>query len=258
MKKNSDRARQSKKVEERFNLLKPRPSSAYLVAPFSSEEKKASRPSISYSQVKTNNACLALGDQDGSIGALIFGSATRPGGGWRNGAVAQEEDVSLSSTWGIQAEEAPPGFYKDKKGWGSDKCLAARGAFLFDEFGYEKLSPLPCLFISIAAPNKKVPEISKEPKEKLISVLASRLETALNHWQKENIDTVVLGAIGCGVFEWDPVDSAEAFLRALRKTSFDKNIVFALPDPKFLDVFQKHLLSFGGNSAPKSTKNFSV
>lgn len=89
-----------------------------------------------------------------------------------------------------------------------------------------------------------MPEIKKEPKEKLISALADRLETALNHWHAKNTDTVVLGAIGCGVFEWDPEDSAEALLRALRKTVFDKNIVFACPDPKFLIVFQNHLVSF--------------
>lgn len=242
MKKNAERATRATKLEELARnraISLPQPT----IVPLSEEKARAPQkplwPRVRFVSQKTNEACLSVPSK--SLGALVFGSATRPGGGWRNGAVAQEEDVSLASTWGLQAEKAPEGFYKTQKGWGSDSCLAAKGVYLFDTYGHALSDPRPCLFISIAAPNQKIPEMKKHPKERLIEALEKRLLAALNHWAGENIQTVVVGAIGCGVFEWDPKDSAEAYKRALQKSKFQGELVFALPDPTFREVFEEKL-----------------
>lgn len=243
MKKNADRAARATKLEELVKNRSITIEHPVIVAPDQEEKlptsNKSDGPRIRFVTEKTNETCLSASSK--SIGALVFGSATRPGGGWRNGAVAQEEDVSLSSTWGLQAEKAPEGFYKTEKGWGLDNCLAAKGFYLFDAYGHELDVPRPCLFISIAAPNQKIPDIKKSPKEKLIGALKKRLLSAFNYWQAENIQTVVVGAIGCGVFEWDPKDSAEAYKRALQKSKFQGELVFALPDPTFREVFEEKL-----------------
>lgn len=189
--------------------------------------------------------------QSGKVGVLIFGSATKPGGGWLNGAKAQEEDISLASTWGTQASMAR-GFYENTKGLGGlgpDKVLIAQGAWLTDAHGAFLSTPSPVVFAGIAAPNLKNPETARLPQRVLTQHLAQRLATALEEWRKLGVDCAVMGAIGCGVFEWDPKDSALALKMALSHhygAGGTIEIVLAMPDPKFAQIFSDTL----GQKAP--------
>lgn len=185
------------------------------------------------------------------LGVLVFGSATRPGGGWRSGAKAQEEDVALHSTWGIQAEQAPPGFYVRDKGLGPHAILQADGFWLEDSHGFPLGSPLPCSFISIAAPNRQIPAVASMPYPQLQQLVYDRLMLAMDVWQKQKLSTVVLGALGCGVFEWSPEKMAQVMARVLHDTSFQGQVKLALPDPIIKDVFEKILSLSSFSPAPR-------
>lgn len=183
---------------------------------------------------------------NGIVGVMIFGSARKPGGGWKNGAKAQEEDISLSSTWGLQAEKAPTGFYGTTNGLGTDQVLMARGLWLRDANG------VPCRvavdFAGVAAPNLNAPEVKDLPMPQLIDHLARRLTAALDAWKARGVDTLVLGAIGCGVFGWKGEDSAKALRMALNTTTWKGHLILAMPDPELERAFRNVL---GDNPAER-------
>jgi uncharacterized protein (TIGR02452 family) len=171
-------------------------------------------------------------------GVLIFASSTKPGGGWRNGAVAQEEDVSLHSTWGYQAEKAEAGFYGDTQGLGPDKVLAADGAWLVHTDQYRLGQPVPAVFIAVAAPNRQVEAVREKAVDVLVEALAKRLRTAFDVWHEKGVETVIAGAIGCGVFRWKGEDSARALRLALESTPWRGRLILAMPDPNLGVTFR--------------------
>lgn len=173
---------------------------------------------------------------EGKVGVLIFGSATKPGGGWINGAKAQEEELSLASTWGEQARLGGQEFYSEGKGLGGlgpDKIVFAQSLWLVDPHGRPLDPPIPVHLISVAALNLRSYEVQRLARETRIDHLARRLATALATWNKQGCDAVVLGAIGCGVFQWPAHESAEALLAALRHQPLGNMAIhLALPDPQ--------------------------
>lgn len=226
----------------RFGHLEPAQLLAAPTTLMGEDQPVSARIMSSYSQ----EAALA---QSGTVGVLIFGSATKPGGGWLNGAKAQEEDISLASTWGTQAALAPEGFYGRYKGLGGlgpDQALLAPGFWLADPYGIELPAPLPVVFAGVAAPNLENLEIAALPLSELIDHLARRLAAALIGWRQAGVHTVVMGAIGCGVFQWKPEDSARALRKAVNHVRSTGNalpeIVLALPDPRFESNFADVLL----------------
>lgn len=188
-------------------------------------------------------------EQPGRVGVLIFGSANRPGGGWLNGAKAQEEDISLASTWATQAARAPAGFYAHESGLGGlgpDRILVADGRWLDDLHGQPLIDPQGVVFGGIAAPNLANPAIARLPRTQCVDHLARRLAGLLLAWEARRVSCAVLGAIGCGVFQWPGEDSAQALRLALNHYKASGNgsmqTVLAMPDPGLAKIFQETLL----------------
>lgn len=184
---------------------------------------------------------------DELCGVLVFGSARKTGGGYLTGAKAQEEDVSLLGTWGVQAA-AVNDFYKNDTVLGPDSVLIAKGYWLFDG-RWRPLEKKAVVFAGISAPNLKRKEAKEADKAVLRKHLAARVAGALDGMFENGCACAVLGAIGCGVFEWDPKESAQAVRQGILKhqANHGKNmrIVLAIPDKTFLDVFENEMKGNG-------------
>ncbi|MFF4836182.1 TIGR02452 family protein [Streptomyces sp. NPDC001315] len=155
----------------------------------------------------------------GPVAVLNFSSARNPGGGYLNGAQAQEEALCRASalyTCLLQAREFYDHHRTHRDPFYTDRVIHAPAVPVFrDDRGRLLDEPFTAGFLTAAAPNAGVvrrtaPEHASELPHAL-SVRAERvLETAAAH----RYHRLVLGAWGCGVFRNDPAQVAAAF-RAL-------------------------------------------
>jgi uncharacterized protein (TIGR02452 family) len=153
--------------------------------------------------------------------ALNFASAKHPGGGFLNGARAQEESLCRASA-----------LYECINGHAMYRHHAAQGGGFYtnyaiyspavpvfkDDDGNRLDAPYLCAFVTAPAVNAGV--FAKEHKPGRHDVvrdeMADRVEKVLAVMAGHGHDAAVLGAWGCGVFKNDPEMIAELFAEALR------------------------------------------
>ncbi len=155
----------------------------------------------------------------GEVAVLNFASARNPGGGYLNGAQAQEEALCRASalyTCLLGAREFYDHHRAHRDPFYTDRVIHSPGVPVFrDDRGRLLDQPYTAGFLTSAAPNAGVVlRTAPERAADLPAALAVRagrvLETAAAHGYRR----LVLGAWGCGVFRNDPAQVAGAF-RAL-------------------------------------------
>lgn len=171
---------------------------------------------------------------------LNFASAKNPGGGFLGGSQAQEESLARSSALypSIVQMEA---MYKFNKHLGtclySDYMIFSPEVPVFraDDGGLLE-EPYCVSMITAPAVNAGVVrERESENVERIAEVMLNRIRGILAVVAEQGMDTLILGAYGCGVFRHNPVEVAEWF----RKVIVDENygslferIEFAVLDRK--------------------------
>lgn len=94
----------------------------------------------------------------------------------------------------------------------------------------------------ITSPAVNNSNIKKELKYKIKDVMINRIKRILTIAINANVDTIILGAYGCGIFKNDPYDVALYFKNILIDDNMKKyfnNIIFAIPDKNILNIFIK-------------------
>ncbi|GAA4237400.1 TIGR02452 family protein [Actinomadura meridiana] len=169
--------------------------------------------------------------------ALNFASAKNPGGGFLNGAHAQEEGLARSS--GLYASlRSAREFYDFHRAQGdllySDHMIYSPDVPVFrDDAGLLLEESYEVAFLTSPAPNRgAIRDAAKA--ERIRDVLHVRARKVLAVALANGHRRLVLGAWGCGVFRNDPREVAEAFAEALRPGGvfagrFD-HVVFAVWD----------------------------
>ncbi|MFD4628293.1 TIGR02452 family protein [Streptomyces sp. NPDC058284] len=155
--------------------------------------------------------------EDGSpVAVLNFSSARNPGGGYLNGAQAQEEALCRGSALYTCLLRAPA-FYAhhraDRDPFYSDRVVHSPGVPVFrDDRGRLLDEAYTVGFLTSAAPNAGV--IRRRAPERAADIpgaLAARAERVLETATACGYRRLVLGAWGCGVFMNDPAQVAGAF-----------------------------------------------
>ncbi|QNS02885.1 TIGR02452 family protein [Streptomyces xanthii] len=171
------------------------------------------------------------------VAVLNFASARNPGGGYLNGAQAQEEAVCRASALYACLVEVPE-FYAhhraDRDVFYTDRVIHAPAVPVFrDDTGRLLETPYEVGFLTSPAPNAGV--IAARTPDRVAQIpaaLASRAERVLEVAAAHGYRRLVLGAWGCGVFQNDPAQVAEAFRALLTGRfagAFDE-IVFGVLD----------------------------
>lgn len=186
-------------------------------------------------EVTNASSLAATRDLGGDVACLVFASARNPGGGFLNGAQAQEESIARGSAL-YPCLLAAGDFYayhraSDDLGY-SDRVIYSPGVPVFrDDKGNLLPQAYPVSFLTAAAPNlgailRNQPERAGAVPEALRRRAVRVLHVAAAHGHRR----LVLGAWGCGVFANDPAVVAQAFLTALRDNRFFDHVVFAVYD----------------------------
>ncbi len=151
------------------------------------------------------------------VAVLNFASARKPGGGYLNGAQAQEEALCRSSALYRTLLTARSEYYDhhrhDPSPFYTDRVIHSPAVPVFrDDRGTLLDTPYTVGFLTAAAPNAGV-ILRDRPDEadRIPEAFASRAERVLETAASQQYSRLVLGAWGCGVFRNDPAMVAEAF-----------------------------------------------
>ena len=167
------------------------------------------------------------------MAALNFASYKNPGGMFLNGSNAQEESLCHSSTLYCVLREFQQSFYdvnrnKLNHALYNDDALYSKSIW-FEKNGASSY----CDIITIAAPNASaVNRYHGLYKSSIRPCLVSRIERMLAVAMENGVNTLILGAFGCGVFGNNPATVANIFQYFLEedfKYVFN-TVVFAIPD----------------------------
>ncbi|MEV4874389.1 TIGR02452 family protein [Streptomyces syringium] len=152
----------------------------------------------------------------GTVAVLNFASARNPGGGYLNGAQAQEEALCRGSALYTCLREVPE-FYAahraDPSPFYSHRVIHSPGVPVFrDDRGTLLETSFTAGFLTSPAPNagviaRREPELAARVPAALATRAGRVLEVAAAHGYRR----LVLGAWGCGVFRNDPAHVAAAF-----------------------------------------------
>jgi uncharacterized protein (TIGR02452 family) len=201
-------------------------------------DKPDLKQTINFSKEGTVGACIYL--HKGKTAALNFADALTPGGLVLDGVTTQEEDICRCSNLyeTLIKYENKRDYYNYNYDKGdcesfSDRLIYSEGITIFKNENYELLdNPVTVDIITCPAPMHCGER----------SVFEQRIKCILGTAEEFGVETLILGAWGCGAFGNRPDIVASAFNKVLKNYHAVKNIIFAIrctkniPDENF-DIF---------------------
>lgn len=170
------------------------------------------------------------------VAALNFASYINPGGGFLNGAMAQEEAIcTQSDLYPVIASQID--FYAWNKQHRNRGLYMNRGLYSPDIIwdGDAQSGVITC-----AAPNKTAGRRTlREPEEQMKfysdadSAMLSRMNFVKRIAEDQQVDVLILGAWGAGVFGFKPAEVAKMWQRTFEQpTSISKVVYAVIPDER--------------------------
>eukprot|EP00002_Diphylleia_rotans_P033777 TRINITY_DN7211_c0_g1_i6.p1 TRINITY_DN7211_c0_g1~~TRINITY_DN7211_c0_g1_i6.p1 ORF type:complete len:904 (-),score=158.66 TRINITY_DN7211_c0_g1_i6:222-2933(-) len=187
-----------------------------------------------------NQDCLVVAEslvqQGFKVAVMNLASAKSPGGGYKSGLGALEENLfrrtnyamSLDTAWNEPDRKSPNYPLSEEGGAFTPNVSVFRKP---EEDGYSLMSkPFQCNMVAVAGVKDPVLEGGHlSMKDALLT--RKRIELALRVCLNHECDAVVLGALGCGVYHNPPSDIADCFNSALcLYAPYFRKIIFAIVD----------------------------
>ena len=202
------------------------------------EHKFVSKPystgKISVDCVNTDSFSAAISvhdryltDKQGErILVLNFANPVNPGGGVRNGAIAQEEDLCRKSSLLLSLEsENARRYYEYNRSlnsrMASDAMIFSKKTEIIRDKNGELLDDTVTVGVLTCAAPYVVHGIGDMTPEDYMEVLSHRISAMLKCAAFMGYSHLVLGAWGCGAFGNDPNLVAELFYRAVKEFDYD-------------------------------------
>ena len=138
---------------------------------------------------------------------LNFANFLTPGGGFISGAMAQEEALCLESTlYPVISDDAFDPYYRQNKDMKPflGSLYGDRALYTPDVVFFRDGKEVFCDVITCAAPNAHQYIVAGGNQKVNGITLMNRIKFILDIAVKEGVDTLILGAFGCGVFGHNP------------------------------------------------------
>lgn len=175
--------------------------------------KECRQPEIRVENISTVEAVRLLAAEGKTeIGVLNFASAKNPGGGFLNGAKAQEESLTVSGTL-YPTLTAHEEYYRENRDHSSmmylDYGIWSPGVILFRDGTFRLTeTPVKASVLTMPAVNMGQVIIKGEDAAQARRVMRRRMKLILGIFAEKKAKHLVLGAYGCGVFRNDPGEVA--------------------------------------------------
>ena len=187
---------------------------------------------VEFRQMDSVAAIRKYSAMGGKICVLDFASYNNPGGKFFEGSSAQEESLCHESfLYNVLKADSIRGRFYDKHRGASNKCLYSSHSLYVPDVVF--CDSIPCDVIVCAAPNKKAAMQYNHVEAHIVNrCMTDRCADVLKIAAAEQVDVLILGAFGCGVFGNDPSLVAKSFEELLAEpyAYCFKAVVFAVPD----------------------------
>lgn len=189
---------------------------------------KRSRPNILTTYGGTVSTAYKCTKFYKRVAILNFANAFKPGGGVVFGGIAQEENIcrctNLYET--LVTPQCKEEFYKwnnSTNNVATDRVIYSKDIVIFkDDVTYNTINMRTIDVITSPAPCCQLTDIDA------YNIYVSRMKNFIGTAIDNNVDCIVLGAWGCGVFQQNPEIVAKAFADVLNDYGgYFKSIVFA-------------------------------
>lgn len=195
----------------------------------SAVEKRYDTPTIYLLPIDSVSAIFS--NSDGKTAVLNFASHKNPGGMFYEGSKAQEEGLCHESfLYNILVSQAD--YYAWNNQHKNRALYVNRGLYTPDVRFIRDNDTTWCDVITCACPNwGSAEKWGAVTPEENTEALKSRIKFVLDIAADNKVDTLILGAFGCGVFKQNPEEVAEIFKEFLSTTHRGafKQIIFPIP-----------------------------
>lgn len=173
---------------------------------------------------------------NGKTCLLNFASFTTPGGGFMRGSIAQEEAICHESILYPVLNHMHDTYNKNRYDT-NHGLYYNRGLYSPNVIFIRNQDTKQADVITCAAPNKNAMQATNQEN---LEALSSRIEFVLKMAADNQVETLILGAFGCGAFGQDAGIVSVFFMELLKKyNGVFQNVIFAIPGGKNLAAFTK-------------------
>ena len=189
--------------------------------------------------VERIDAAEALVRAKGKACVLDFASYRNPGGGYVNGGWAQEEALCAASNLlpileGLRDVYYTPNRQTMRGGLYSDRAMYLTDVMFTLDGGMKKRDVIVC-----AAVNRRFALENHRSEAECDIDMMHRIHAVLHIAAAHEVDSLILGAFGCGIFGNDPTKVAIVFRDWLEAHPGQfESVVFAVPGGPNLDAFK--------------------
>lgn len=192
-----------------------------------------------YKNLKLLNNLIVMEDTDtvssifnhhneGIVAALNFASYKNAGGCFIGGSTAQEESLCHAS-YLYNVLRKCNSYYEYNNAHKNNALYTNRALYTQSIRFFKNQKSVCCDVITCAAPNYYAAyKYRRMDKESNSIALKQRIKFVLDVAEYNKVNTLILGAFGCGVFGQDPREVATIFKEELASHNFNK-IIFAIP-----------------------------